>query len=607
MDTTCRHPIYNLLETSSTIRLLAINEEDGNWSYSLSHHDLNSDSKIYYSAMSYSWNTEQGDSTLIVNGIKFDVPRNVESLLHRFYNMTGMKKVMQNTEPGSHPLYVWIDLICIDQSDDTISKQERYAQLKMMDRIYSSAILVVADLGSEGFADALTMTLLAKQEPFQWEEDRRQILDVTGGTLELTIQSVAMALENLLLRRYFTRSWILQEFVLNPTLAFLIGNYSFEADAICRNAILASSTVFEPGREPVMFTNERNLSKNFRNLAFMAQLRWFRWTRRGLNFPKLRFSEIVKQACKLNAAYLHDKIYGCLALADQTFRNDFTVDYDEPLETLGRRIVRALIEYERSVSILYQAKCLSGGAEQCSWSLEFSPQRLGTTFSDRSFAGITGKDFDASAGTNQRSPTAQTFDPAILVVQGYIIDTVKATTKATNLDLDDERFAYSRIQEFYHLLPADIRETTSCINAFWRTIIQDHIYPNDLDGSLSRALPHHAVYYLCYLNVMQQRMAELYSDSLRNSVHLFAGIFQRSAEPGLVEGQLSLTMMKRLANTPKGSKSGDIIVVLRGGDFPFVLRPYRSGFQLLGRAYVHGIMDGKTMAEGYEEREFELV
>ena len=42
---------------------------------------------------------------------------------------------------------------------------------------------------------------------------------------------------------------------------------------------------------------------------------------------------------------------------------------------------------------------------------------------------------------------------------------------------------------------------------------------------------------------------------------------------------------------PGCMRTGDIIVVLYGGQTPFVLRPRGDAYLILGQAYVHSIMD----------------
>lgn len=52
---------------------------------------------------------------------------------------------------------------------------------------------------------------------------------------------------------------------------------------------------------------------------------------------------------------------------------------------------------------------------------------------------------------------------------------------------------------------------------------------------------------------------------------------------------------------PPRTKEGDIICILHGCSVPVVLRPTADGMELVGEAYVHGIMDGEAL-EGFRDR-----
>lgn len=57
-----------------------------------------------------------------------------------------------------------------------------------------------------------------------------------------------------------------------------------------------------------------------------------------------------------------------------------------------------------------------------------------------------------------------------------------------------------------------------------------------------------------------------------------------------------------LGLAPWGARKGDVICVLRGGDVPFVLREKEHGYwELVGEAYLHGIMDGSWVRKAVKE------
>jgi hypothetical protein len=61
-----------------------------------------------------------------------------------------------------------------------------------------------------------------------------------------------------------------------------------------------------------------------------------------------------------------------------------------------------------------------------------------------------------------------------------------------------------------------------------------------------------------------------------------------------------VTSSGRVGLGPRCSESGDLVVVLRGGDTPFVLRKSGDEYQFIGSVYVHGIMDGEAVSAQIE-------
>lgn len=46
---------------------------------------------------------------------------------------------------------------------------------------------------------------------------------------------------------------------------------------------------------------------------------------------------------------------------------------------------------------------------------------------------------------------------------------------------------------------------------------------------------------------------------------------------------------------PHGTREGDLVFVILGGEVPFVLRPYDDGYEFIGEAYVQGVMNGEVL------------
>lgn len=56
-----------------------------------------------------------------------------------------------------------------------------------------------------------------------------------------------------------------------------------------------------------------------------------------------------------------------------------------------------------------------------------------------------------------------------------------------------------------------------------------------------------------------------------------------------------VTANGRIGIGPAGSRSGDKVAVLFVGGVPYILRPRRSSYTLVGEAYVNGLMEGQAV------------
>lgn len=57
---------------------------------------------------------------------------------------------------------------------------------------------------------------------------------------------------------------------------------------------------------------------------------------------------------------------------------------------------------------------------------------------------------------------------------------------------------------------------------------------------------------------------------------------------------------------PKDARPGDVICIFDGGQIPYIVRPAGETYNLVGDAYVHGIMYGEFMDEKWDEEIFIL-
>jgi hypothetical protein len=61
--------------------------------------------------------------------------------------------------------------------------------------------------------------------------------------------------------------------------------------------------------------------------------------------------------------------------------------------------------------------------------------------------------------------------------------------------------------------------------------------------------------------------------------------------------RFSITKKGHFGLAPKAAKKGDKVVVLLGADVPFIMRKVDETFQVVGEAYIDGIMHGEAVKQ----------
>lgn len=155
-----------------------------------------------YETVSYTWTNEDGTSLPwkpVYIGEHWDVKvvaRNCWAVLCYL-------------RPRHSSRLIWIDVLCINQSDTG----ERGSQVARMGEIYSRCMRTIVWLGDDVIKTPSRMT-------YRPRRDFKNILEVLDDP---------DALANILKRRYFTRVWVIQELVLAPQSIIPVGEVDFYA------------------------------------------------------------------------------------------------------------------------------------------------------------------------------------------------------------------------------------------------------------------------------------------------------------------------------------------------------------------------------------------
>ncbi|CAN9385435.1 unnamed protein product [Alternaria alternata] len=169
-----------------------------------------------FTALSYMWGPPAPTRRIFMNNGQL-----LEIRLNLFHFLLEFRHMNPDDDPqGGADRWFWVDQICIQQSSIT----ERNHQVRMMSHIYTSAESVIIWLGN---GDERTNC--------RW--DSRPLYEVAKEWVE-TSDPKAFAV--ILHASYFTRVWIVQEFLLARRVRMLLGNMWLDGGE--RQAKLAVAT-----------------------------------------------------------------------------------------------------------------------------------------------------------------------------------------------------------------------------------------------------------------------------------------------------------------------------------------------------------------------------
>ncbi|RYP41598.1 hypothetical protein DL767_000940 [Monosporascus sp. MG133] len=193
------HPLDTEVDCTRLVRVHPARNEDDPLACDLVHVTFGARPK--FEALSYRWGDNDDPKTILVDGMRFRVGRNLWDALHF------LRCRAENTP-------YWIDALCINQRDT----EERNRQLRMMGHIYFRATTVVVWLGrrylqfqgdieESQLVRSLSTTEAEPSRPSVDEEDQAHNAVPGEGSSEREM------VKELCADSYWNRLWIIQEIV----------------------------------------------------------------------------------------------------------------------------------------------------------------------------------------------------------------------------------------------------------------------------------------------------------------------------------------------------------------------------------------------------------
>ncbi|PQE03876.1 hypothetical protein CJF30_00006585 [Rutstroemia sp. NJR-2017a BBW] len=604
---------YTPLDASSNaIRLLTIHPIDPHDPYSLncSLVQMSLDHHPAYHALSYAW-LDDHSNDLSPQEITVDGKQ-----LMLGSNLTAALKARRERDFGHVP--IWIDAICINQADIP----ERSDQILRMRQIYAQAVLVTVWLGPERDDSDIAFQMI-RTISHQGENSKEWLKD----SLMTRKHSLEWrALYHMLHRPWWRRIWIIQEIVAAQDVVLFCGSLSLDPRHIskCLNVLSTHQRIQRP-----LLLKKEGIVLDYGTFSLAsAYLHREPWKDGSL------LHTLYKTGLAL-ASDPRDKVYAILNLASDAVQVVPRPDYRLSIAEIYKQAVVNIIRKSNRLDILSLAgftvypRILDIGLP--SWIPDFSDRATSTMNS--SISSLT----PVSADGNSAATFSFNDETGTMNVRGFILDSIDGLAQIIGSAADStsgkkfhqsssSSIAYNGREAIHAICQSLIagslppmRTPTSEIlqdvtNHFIQQCHQFTVADNSASNSKTFAAWYHQNQNLIVSRKSIKKWAHevfpppndlstsrIYSDDFfdyRSSVHWES---------------------RRMITTAAGyvglggnvCKSGDVICVIYGCATPIILRGKGNAFQLVGEAYIHGIMNGealKGISSGkYTVRDFELL
>lgn len=550
----------------------------------LSEEELNDDNPPSYAAISYTWGSQSPSKIILCHGKALAVTQNCEAILRRFRQVDKMS-------------YVWIDAICIDQSN----VKERNIQVAMMEDIYRLAEVVAVWLGP-----ATECT----QEAFRYFEHLAE-----GNNLDRDRAQSRLLSKEILEQPWFTRMWTIQEVAMaSPKVVYLcrgdrmMGWATFmqamasgKLDPDIRSLAQSAAQIFNRLRP--LFESARASSRRPGLVSPQALLRSFTPLREILN--------ILAEVRGKLATDVRDKVFALHGIFKAFDARCFPApDYAKPARQVFRETAEAVIEQDKSLHILYHVSSRARMASLPSWVPDWGD-------TDVIDSNPTFQFWRASRDSVHRHPPDYTHS---LRVEGKAIG--KISTRSTALSAGTDGANYSDIELFRNWIRcciisgSEYRTGESVKEVFYKCLVQlpsteglDVYIPQSYREKVSSES------YEEWARVITRgtessaktetagepgsREFELISTATTGDSVLdgAAKIFHDTIQERLHGKAWFFTDTRYMGVAGEAIREGDVVTLLSGLEMPMILRPTEGGYSVVTWAYVHGVMEGEEWPE----------
>jgi hypothetical protein len=571
---------------------------------------------VWFSALSYVWGAPIFNQTIAFEHGSINITSSLASALYR----------LRSTE---HSVFLWIDQICINQPD----LAEKVQQIPLMGMIYTHATNTIIWLGDDDGSDPSLAFDLMETIYARLQGTDAQVTPADFERLDFPPVSDRSwwALKYLLRRPWMGRLWTIQEAILSRHLFVKCG----QAEAAWEDFAVWCFTLQDTGILRWLTANTV-LDKQYIGVSTTALSSPQGATViNSIQVDRSQHLSFVSKELLLNilvstryaqATEPKDKIYGVLGIAESSIVPDYSPS------TSARDVYHEACLTQIPLLMYELLSCVDHETPlPISWVPDWNSPRV-TESLGRSTKAWTLYCAGSRPIARQQPKVILSDDKKEITLSAKVFDTILNIGHVSHdpiLHIDEPQVG-NRDLVYYAEIVRSASQThaypvpgTSTYDAFFQTLVAGR----DGSGVVSPSQEHSEVFGLILDSATGQTLSlsgQTMSIRRQNGYFTLDSLRTRKPAKTLEDLRMALRValkMRRFAVTSKGyfalvprcAQIGDTIAVLHRACVPFVLRgkmgnERHNKFELLGEAYVHGIMKGEVMhMDDIELRDVTLV
>ncbi|KAG8526111.1 uncharacterized protein KY384_000104 [Bacidia gigantensis] len=574
-----------------------------------------------FAALSYYWGPRVFNCQMICNGKLMAITATLNAALKRVRNdFYSNYFTMFVDNFGANEHLIWVDALCINQNDEV----ERDSQVRLMRRIYSQATVVHVDLGhtdlsrsnrSEWFQGYDLLKRLASAAKDIVPTSRRESEDLYSRFGIYPTHPAWVTYLDIFAMPWFQRTWTVQDVVLAKNAMVRFGDFTFSWSLLSQSFKMLEHLEFD--------VKSKEVVRGFEHLKILERL---------IDVPKhdssgMNLLSLLQLTTDFSVSDPKDKIHALLGLAgvnDQLNGPHFTADYSMSTEALYLRCGIYFVRTNCADQMLPFAGLQHRSSqlrEIPSWVPDWSSQS--NVHCSPPVADLRPTAYTATPGTKLHArlkiaSSSPKFRSNILVMKRKIVDRLAFVSETLCLDnrlktpndLEAMIFLHwhqtAERQTFLHYDKSSPRQIyTDILESFICTLLMDSV---DESPQMTEIRNLKTTYSFA--------MSALQGIARDNSKISLSYLEPKNERDTLLRRMLEACSGRKVAVTQRGliglvprcTKLGDQVNLFHGVSVPFITRDSERSLtieghtgrpvELVGDAYIHGLMRGEAMGLG---------